>query len=158
MKINNYEISSLTLAIIPISDNESKIIEEKKEIIVKLSTVKIIDNSCKFFGSSYDGRIKGTQDLINIKSKSPVIIEESGKIIFFPTSSPRISKCMWISLNNICDYYKKNDETVINFCCGKKITVPFNYGIIDNQVLRATRLLYILMLRTSKNNKKSIKN
>ena len=155
--MDTYEINSLTLAVIPIDNNQSKIIEEEKEIIVKLSTGKIIDNSCKYFGSSYQGRIKGTQNLINIKSKSPIIIEELGKIIFFPTTSPRKNNCIWLSLNNIYDYYKYGIQTIVNFHCGKKLVIPFNYGIIDNQILRATRLLYVLLSRTRKNDKKCIK-
>ena len=93
--------------------------------------------------------------MINIKSKSPIIIEETGKLIFFPTTSSRTNKCSWISLNNIYEYYKENRSTIIKFSCGKSLILPFSFGIIDNQVLRATRLLYVLSLRI---NKKCIKN
>ena len=40
--------------------------------------------------------------------------------------------------------YQKGNTTDIIFYCGKKINIPFSYGIIDNQILRATRLIYIL--------------
>lgn len=155
--MENYEINKETLAIIPIEEEISKVIEEERELIINASVMKIIDDSCKFFGSSYDGRFEGTKKIMGISHKSPIIVEETRKIIFFPTTSPRINTCCWIALNNIKDYYKSNDNTVIIFNCGKKIKLHLSYPIIDNQVLRATRLEALLNKRIEeieKTNKK----
>jgi phytoene dehydrogenase-like protein len=64
-----------------------------------------MEESCEFFGSSLIGRQKGTTKLIGITHKAPIIIEETREIIFFPTTSPRLSCCSWISLKNIEKYY-----------------------------------------------------
>lgn len=138
--MKNYEINSQTLAIISCGKEKSKVIEENREFIVYLPSTKIIDNSCKFFGSSYEGRLNGTKNILGVSHKAPIIIEETTKIIFFPTSSPRLESCSWIALNKISDYYKLYADTIIKFSCGKKIKLELSYGIIDNQVLRATRL------------------
>lgn len=151
--METYEISKQTLAIIALNEETSKIIEEDKEFIINRSSKKIINDSCKFFGSSYEGRFQGTKTMLGISHKSPIIIEESSEIIFFPTSSPRLDMCSWISLNNIKDYYKDKKNTIINFSCGKVLNLDISYGIIDNQVLRATRLQIIL-----KNKKNMLKN
>ena len=74
---NNYEINSETIAIIPVAQNVSKVIELHQSLIVNKSTTEIIDESCKFFGSSYLGRHEGTKNLIGINYKSPIIVEES---------------------------------------------------------------------------------
>lgn len=151
--METYEISKQTLAVIALNEETSKIIEEDKEFTINRSSKKIINDSCKFFGSSYDGRFQGTKTMLGISHKSPIIIEESNEIIFFPTSSPRLDMCSWISLNNIKDYYKDKKNTIINFSCGKVLNLDISYGIIDNQVLRATRLQIIL-----KNKKNMLKN
>lgn len=151
--MKTYEISRQTLAIIPLEEEKTKIIEEDREFIINRSSKKIINDSCKFFGSSYEGRFQGTKTMLGISHKSPIIIEESSEIIFFPTSSPRLDMCSWISLNNIKDYYKDKKNTIINFSCGKVLNLDISYGIIDNQVLRATRLQIIL-----KNKKNMLKN
>ena len=117
--METYEISKQTLAIIALNEETSKIIEEDKEFIINRSSKKIINDSCKFFGSSYEGRFQGTKTMLGISHKSPIIIEESSEIIFFPTSSPRLDMCSWISLNNIKDYNKDKKNTIINFSCGK---------------------------------------
>ena len=41
--------------------------------------------------------------------------EESREIIFFPTCSPRLAKCSWLSLNNIERYYSDGKKVVIEF-------------------------------------------
>ena len=47
--IDTYEINKYTLAIIPLSTNTSRVIEEDDIFDVKRSTAEIIDDSCRFF-------------------------------------------------------------------------------------------------------------
>lgn len=151
--MKNYEINRETLAIIPCGKGKSKVIEENDEFYINYSTTKIIDYSCRFFGSSYDGRFNGTKSILGISHKSPIIVEESNKIIFFPTTSPRLECCAWIALNNINKYYKSGADTIIEFTCGKVIKLELSYGIVDNQVLRATRLGALINKRINNFNK-----
>ena len=148
--MNDYEISEKTLAIIPLGNNRSKIVDEYGDYIINKTPIKIVDESCRFFGSSYEGRFCGTKRMIGVSHKSPIIIEESRKIIFFPTNSPRLSKCIWISFNNISDYNGDGKDSIIKFSCGKSINIHSSYSIIDNQVLRSTRLESVLTKRILK--------
>ena len=149
--MNNYEINRDTLAIIPIDNYKSKIIEKNKTFIVDTTPMKIIENSCEYFGSSYQGRFSGTKNLIGITHKAPIIIEESREIIFFPTNSPRLYECAWISLKNLQNYKRNNDNTVISFNNGHLLDLEISYGSLDNQVLRAARLESVLRLRKNTN-------
>ena len=63
---NTYEINSSTCAIIWINNKISKVIEKEDEFYVEKSAMSIIDESCKFFGSSYMGRFGGTKHLMGI--------------------------------------------------------------------------------------------
>ena len=145
--MEKYEINTETLAILSYGEERSRIIEKNNLIIINKPPIKVIDDSCKYFGSSYEGRFKGTKDLMGISHKSPIIVEETRRIIFFPTTSPRLDRCCWISLNNIDSYTKKGIDTIIKFSCGKELKIELSYGIIDNQILRATRLQSILEKR-----------
>lgn len=145
--INSYEISQDTLAIIPIDSKKSEVIEIEDNFIVNKSATKIVDDSCRFFGSSLNGRHEGTKCLIGVNYKAPVIVEETSSMIFFPTNSPRLTDCTWISLNNIENYSKNNGKTEIVFKNGKVIEVDVSYGSLENQVLRSTRLESILRKR-----------
>ncbi len=150
--MNSYEINNDTLAIIPIDNYKSKIIERNKEFIVDETPIKIIENSCQYFGSSYQGRFMGTKKLIGVTHKAPIIIEESREIIFFPTNSPRLYECTWISLKNLNNYKRNNDTSEILFNNGNLLSLDISYGSLDNQVLRAARLESVLRLRKEKNN------
>ena len=148
---NNYEINKETLIIFPQENNKSFIKEKETELIIYLSPIKIINESCLYFGSSYLGRLESTKKLFGYSKKAPIIIEESNNIIFFPLESPRLASCIWISLNNIKEYYKIKDKTKVIFSCGKQEILPISYFSFDNQILRANRLLTFLLKKQQKN-------
>jgi competence protein ComK len=145
--MKNYEINNDTLAIIPISNYKSRVIEKQSAIEVDMTPMQIIDNSCKFFGSSYQGRFSGTKNLIGVSHKAPIIIEETREIIFFPTNSPRLYDCTWISLKNINEYKRNSTNSTIIFSTGHLLDVNISYGSLDNQILRAARLESVLRKR-----------
>ena len=121
MLLDEYEINSATQAIIPLDENKTMVYEEEGEYIIDKSSNDIINYNCNFYGSSYAGRCEGTRSLLGIKSKLPIIIEESRNIIFFPTSSVRRKQSTWIALNKIESYHKNNKNCYIIFTDGRKI-------------------------------------
>ena len=142
--INNYEVSSSTIAIIPLDKGKSKIIEEDETYVVLKSPKDIIEDSCRYFGSSYEGRHEGTKFLTGINYKSPIIIEETNEMIFFPTSSPRFDNCYWIALRHIDKYEREQNKCKIIFKNGISLPLDISYGSLQNQILRSTLLQSIL--------------
>ena len=138
--LKEYEINSNTLIIIPISKKVSKVIEVQEEFLIEKNSTEIIDDSCKFFGSSYNGRFEGTKKLIGVNYKSPIIVEESREIIFFPTSSPRFDNCYWVCLNKIDKFQKTIHDSKIVFKNGLEVDIPVSYSSLENQILRSTLL------------------
>lgn len=157
-QVNSYQINSKTLAIIPINRKQTKIFEDDTILVINKNTRKIIQENCEYFGSSYEGRKKGTMDLLGVTHKAPILIEESNNIIFFPTSSPRLNDCGWISLNNLESNKAYEDESILEFNNQMKLHVSVSNKTIDNQVLRATRLESLLLKRRKKINEKNNKN
>ena len=135
-----YEINASTLAIIAVDDNTSKVIEKEDVFYVQDSAINIIDISCKYFGSTYNGRFEATKSLLGFCYKLPIIVEESRNMIFFPTTSPRVNGCIWIALNHILEFRKNNDKSYIIFSNGFNMDLDVSYGTIENEILRATRL------------------
>ncbi len=147
----NYEITYDTQLIIPIKDTNAKIVESEDVYLVKNTPMEILEHSCEYFGSSYEGRKEGTKKLLGITHKSPIIIEESRKIIFFPTTSPDNYNCIWINLEKIDKYFKiEKKKSAIKFKNGDIMHFDISYGSLSNQILRATRLKYILEERINK--------
>ena len=111
----SYEVNCDTLALIPVSENKTKVIERNNIFIINKPVMEIIKDSCEYFGSSYIGRHEGTKKLIGITHKAPIIIEETKNLIYFPTSSPRLLDYTWIGLNNIKTYESNNGKTELLF-------------------------------------------
>ncbi len=152
--VENYEINSSTLALIALK-NKTEVFEENDHFFVDKLANEIMEDSCAYFGSSLAGRQKGTEKLIGISYKAPVIVEESSEMIFFPTKSPRQESCSWIALSKINQYSRIGDKMLIEFKNGSRVVLSMSYGILDNQVLRATRLESVL--RGRKNDKNCFK-
>ena len=140
-EIENYIINYETLLIMPYGSNKCKVYEFDEVFIVDMNIMDIIKSSCLFFGSSLEGRKEGTKYLINCEMKVPIIIEDSQKLLFFPTSSSRSSNNSWISYNNLLKYSKEdNGNTMLYFKQNNSIKVPIKYNIIDNQIIRCIKL------------------
>lgn len=136
----DYEINDETIAIIPISSNKSKIIELSKEHVIAKSTFEIMEENCEYYGSTYDGRIKAAQKMLNFSYKIPLLIEESERIIFFPTKAAFSSDCCWINHSYVKNRKKEGKNTKVVFQNGIEEEFKISKLSFENQLLRAGML------------------
>lgn len=143
-----YEINEGTLAVLSVDDNTSKIMEDENSYIVKQKSFDVMDHSCRYFGSSYEGRRQGAKEIIGANYKLPIIIEDGRNIVFFPTLSADDEECMWIAVNKIKNYepYDYNTTKIV-FFNNTSLIVPLSYRSVQNQIFRASRLSYLLKTR-----------
>lgn len=144
--MQNYEINEETLALVPY-DEGTLIYEANQQLYINNDANEIIYNSCEYFGSTYEGRKVGTKRLTGMTHKLPVIIEESKRIIFFPTSSPRLNRCVWLSLKNIKNVEKYGIQSKIVFKNYQELVVDISFSCLNNQLMRACRLESVLINR-----------
>ena len=143
-----YEISKGTLAIVPNEKTTSLVYEDKERYLVNQTPFEIMEDSCLYFGSTYNGRKEGARSILVAEYKVPIIVDEADNLIVFPTTSPLSSDCIWISLNHLKNYEKLDSyNTKIVFDNDKEIIVPSSYRSIENQVSRASRLDFIMRNR-----------
>ena len=145
-----YEFSKGTLAIVPNENESSLVYEDDDRYIIDQTPFKIMEESCKYFGSTYAGRKDSARSILGAEYKVPIIVEDSDNLIVFPTTSPQSTDCTWVSLKRIKSFVKiDSSNTKIFFDNGKEIIVPCSYRTIENQVSRASRL--DLIMRSRKN-------
>ncbi len=143
-----YEINYGTLAVMPNSRENSLIYEDENRYIIEETPFKIMEDSCKYFGSTYKGRKESAKSILGAEYKVPIIVEDSNNLIVFPTTSPESDDCVWVSLNRIKNFEAIDaNNTKITFDNEKEIIVPATFRSIQNQISRATRLDYILRKR-----------
>lgn len=138
--MKNYEININTVALIGEADGTTKVIEKEEILQISKPVNEVMNNSCKYFGSSYEGRMKSSKFLLNADYKLPIIVEESSALIFFPTSSPRNKDCTWINLNHIKSYAKDDLNSKIILKNNEEIKLPISYGSLNSQILRSSHL------------------
>lgn len=147
----NYEVSKGTLAVVPNDLNGSLIYEDNDRYLVNQTPFEVMESSCLYFGSSYEGRKEGAKKILGAEYKVPILIDDSDNIILFPTTSPLSQDCMWISLSHVLKYERIDaNNTKIVFDNGKEIIVPASFRSIENQISRATRLDYTIRTRKNK--------
>lgn len=144
--MKKYEINDKTIALFSMA-KKTRVYEENNNFIVDSPTSLIMEDNCSYYGSSLEGRKKGTYNLIGVNYKPPIIVEESSDLIFFPTSSPRNSNCSWLRYNKIRSFYYKNNNLIVEFTNGEKIILNTSYEIINNQILKSTLLESVLKNR-----------
>ena len=146
-----YEISKGTLAIVPNEKENSVVYEDEERYIVDDKPFKIMEDSCKYFGSTYEGRKESAKDILGAEYKVPIVVEDTENLVIFPTTSPYSDECVWISLKRLKKFEKVDSfNTKIIFDNNKEIIVPCSYRTIENQISRASRLDYILRMRKSR--------
>lgn len=144
--MENYEINDNTIALI-FNNYKTLVYEKEKSFIINKLPNEIIKYSCEYFGSSFKGRLEGTKFLTGLTHKPPIIIEESKEIIFFPLSSPRLNTCSWIRNKYVDKYEKLVDGCNILLLNGMILKLNCSYEIINNQILRSSRLESIIRYR-----------
>ncbi|GAA0438169.1 competence transcription factor ComK [Lentibacillus halophilus] len=149
MYSSTYEVTPLTMAIVAAPENHTKpsamVLEEEGTWIVENTPSKIMENACKFFGSSLKGRQEGTRSICGITHKAPISIAPSCGMYFFPTASPSSHKCSWIAHSHIEQVNRgPYRQTEIIFKNGKTILLDVSFGSILNQVQRTAQYRYML--------------
>lgn len=145
--MEEYLINKDTYAIIA-TYTGTKIIDKNGISFYDEKTRVVVNRSCKYYGSSLNGRLEGSRDILGITYKAPIIVSENNRIVLIPTTSVRADDCSWISLYSIASYYQKNEKQVeITFKNDRKLLLNLSYGIIDKQIMRASRLDNIVRAR-----------
>ncbi|MBR4671744.1 MAG: competence protein ComK [Bacilli bacterium] len=145
--MNCYEINEDTYAVISTDVGKTRIIEKDYDVILDNDAYKIMDESCKYYGSSYMGRVEGAKKILDCSYKLPILVEESSVLIFFPIKSSLLDDCCWINLNSIKSIEKVDNKTKIYFKNGKEMIFDISKLSLENQIYRSSKLESIIFKR-----------
>lgn len=126
-------------------DDKNVINEYGIELEIKdMDTKKIVNSSCLFYGTSYQGRKLGTKNMINETYKLPIILNEAKKIIIFPINSLKSKKNFWIIYNNISNYHQiSKSKVLVEFNNDFSKVFNISYYIFHNQMSKCSRLFIV---------------
>lgn len=129
------------------NNQQVEIVSTEGKIVCIDYITKILDESCLYYGSSLDGRIKASKYLTKNNSKVPIIINEKDNLLLFPIYSLRNEIGLWFVYNNIISYRKVNKYVEVTFKNNEKILFLISYNIFYKQILKSGNLLAIYALK-----------
>ncbi len=151
-ELQEYEVNVGTMALLPYFDKYANlytiVIEEREHFTVPRSPWKVIDDSCKYFGSSYVGRLNGVKEVMGISKKAPIAVSVELAIFFFPHESPSNHSCVWLSHSHIKKVKRREKKnTQIYFTNGKSIDVKASENSILSNLFRTAQYRHLLQKR-----------
>ncbi len=142
------------MAIIPMESEGriySKVLELKGVLYVDLTPLMILENSCSYYGASLEGRRQGTKVISSITHKPPIAIDPMSDLYFFPTTSPKRSECIWISLHHVLDYNSTSiSNTLVIFTNKQEMEFPISPSSFKTQILRTSYFRTKLLQRINR--------
>ncbi len=128
-------------------NNESIYVKEiNNEMILNENIIKVLNNSCIYYGSSLKGRILGAKSLIKSKYKLPLIISEKNNL-FFINIKDKNGYEYWLNFQYIKDYIYVDNLLKIFFVSDKSLLINCSWTIFNNQMLKCSRLYVVYSMR-----------
>ncbi|MBO9128708.1 competence protein ComK [Bacillus sp. 165] len=140
-----YIVSGATMAVLPVTTKDKRVItlilEEEDLFLVLKKPVEVIEQSCKYYGSSYIGRKEGTKELIGVTHKAPTAISPTDNLYFFPTTSSVRKECAWLSHFHVASNKQILHGTLlVTLTNGQTLKLDMSKGSFDNQLYRTAQL------------------
>ncbi|KAA0548453.1 competence protein [Bacillus sp. BGMRC 2118] len=135
---DHYEISPLTLAILPAYHEtyQSRILDIQGEFYSNQRPLKLIEQACLEGGASYDGRRKSLQYKKSFHQYPPIPINPLEDIYAFPTCSPDSYDCIWLFYEHILHYRPQGNQLLVTFHNHQTLELNISPSIMDKQIAR----------------------
>ncbi|BCU51944.1 competence protein ComK [Staphylococcus auricularis] len=114
-------------------------------LTVKERTQKIIDRSCRFYGSTYAYKKEDTIRITGITSKPPLLFTPLFPTYFFPTHSDRKQENAWVNIHYIESIKPLKDRKCkITFVDKQTLTLNVSAHSINHQFLNTVFYYYMM--------------
>lgn len=139
--VDTYDINEHTLALLPAKhiEYQTKVLEQDRELYVRMTPLEIVKYTCYNEWCTYEGRRDAVTYHTNFKRKIPIPINIQKQIYIFPTDSPSDFDNIWISLNHIIHTKKSTQDakkSIVFFSNKTKLTINISHYSLRKQIDR----------------------
>ena len=145
--MDHYIMNDKTLAVIGIDYKFCRVLEEKDEFLVSQNWQNVLNESCLYYSSSFQGRIDGSKVILNKEYKVPIILQEMGALVFFPVGNQTDYNCIWISLKNLNYYTVQKEGIHLFFRENKDLMLTSGLQAFESQLLKSYNLEKLFISR-----------
>ncbi|WP_249650674.1 competence protein ComK, partial [Lysinibacillus sp. D4A3_S15] len=91
----------------------------------------------------------GSKMILGKLNKNPIVVDERGNNLWFPSKSTLHPECIWFAVHHIEEYFSVDKtSTKVIFTNGQDIIVDVSVKTIEYRIQRAFLLKYRLERRT----------
>ena len=148
--MEKYIINNKTVAVLKKND-KTIIYNVDKVYVFNKNISKVLDYNCNYYGSSLLGRKISAKNILKIKYKLPIIIDEINKITLIQLNSPRGKKCIYLVTNKIIDYEEQNQYLKIKCVNNINFYVKITKNNLEKMLIMSFKLNNILFWRKNAN-------
>lgn len=113
--------------------------------VLKERVPKIIDRSCRFYGSSYHFKKEDTVRITGISSKPPILFTPLFPTYFFPTHSDRKEENTWINIHYVHQIKPlKEKKCKVTFVDNQTIVANISAHSMHHQYLNGIYYYYMM--------------
>ncbi|MED3763084.1 competence protein ComK [Ureibacillus sp. FSL K6-8385] len=143
-KVKSYYISPKTYTIEPIEYEGktcSRVSEKSSVYIVEKKPYKIVDDTYRKLGSTYQAAIDFSKRFLGNRKKVPIVVPYQQLYSLIPVFSPHSLKNIWISQHAIHKIQQSKGKTIVILKNDDVIHLPIHYLSFMSQFGNATLLL-----------------
>ncbi|WNB90898.1 competence protein ComK [Bacillus sp. NEB1478] len=152
-KVESYIINPDTIAIVPFINERGQVCSEIYErdaiLLVEQKPIRIIKNSCYFYGGSWEGKKDAARKNLGFIHFAPIMIDSKLNLYFFPIESPRSDTCIWLSQPHTRKIEKMGHKrSSAIFSNGIDLPINRSKGSLESKLHRAAQYRSVLNDRT----------
>ncbi|MGD6816660.1 competence protein ComK [Metabacillus sp. 84] len=106
----------------------------------KKAATAIIEDNCVFYGSSYEGRLRASGEILLRQKLLPVCVCEFNDIYMFPSMSPKSDQVIWLAVDHVKDVRSYKNKSVVVFSNGETLFIPLLKEYITSKVGKTAQL------------------
>ncbi|NHC43419.1 hypothetical protein G6549_26490 [Bacillus sp. MM2020_1] len=119
----------------------TRVVEGMNLFLVALSPVQLIDKSLLRYGSSFNGALSSSKEVLGEIKMHPIKISSTMDIWLFPSKSFKKPNCIWFVLNHVQDTLPRTvKKTEVFLRHGHKITIEMKESSFRDKRRNAEKL------------------
>ena len=148
--MENYLITKDTIAILK-KDKQTIIYDVENYRVINKNIKTVLNLNCNFYGSTLIGRKKSAENILDIKYKVPIVLDEASDITLLQLSSLRKEETILLVLNKIVSYQEVLNKLVIKCINNQVFEVNISKNCFEKLLLNSFKLNNVLKWRKSVN-------
>ncbi|MDQ0218115.1 hypothetical protein ELQ35_01180 [Peribacillus cavernae] len=146
----NLESSMLTSEYDSFGNQNTRLLEGVRSLLIDEKPLTIINDSILFYGSNLKGAIKGAKSIIGNHNMSPIAVHSAQNIIWFPCKGIDHADCIWFAYHNIENILKIDAYTsMVILKHGHRVVLDMKFHLLKRRVSIAGQLYIQLKNRNS---------